>query len=80
VLGPTLGKGRHKTQQEQDITILRTAKDVRGVRGQGQGDEGTRGRTQDSGGRSHQAEMGMAMPTTLTVHCENILNKIRKVS
>jgi len=22
----------------------------------------------------------MAMPTTLTVHCENILNKIRKVS
>jgi len=39
-----------------------------------------RGRTQDSGGRSHQAEMGMAMPTTLTVHCENILNKIRKIS
>jgi len=24
--------------------------------------------------------MGMAMPTTLTVHCENILNKIRKIS
>lgn len=31
------GKGRHKTQQEQDITILRTANDVRrGERLEGQ--------------------------------------------
>jgi len=64
VLGPTLGKGRHKTQQEQDITILRTAKDVRGVRGQGQGDEG-----QDPGFRRQEPPGGNGNGNANNVNC-----------